>query len=144
MTSATSVVPGGYVVEASISLLESGGLGSFQGLDFQVNDATAGVRTSVRSWADPTGLGYQSTARWGVAQLVAAPVVEPDPDPEPEPDPVVTVADRHVRAGGTVQVELSGFAAGSTVELALDAAARAPRPCSAPSWSPRTAPARRP
>ena len=61
----------GYVVEASISLLEAGGVGTFHGLDFQVNDATAGARTSIRNWADPTGLGYQSTSRWGVGQLVA-------------------------------------------------------------------------
>ena len=61
----------GYVVEASISLLEAGGMGTFHGLDFQVNDATAGVRTSIRNWADPTGLGYQSTSRWGVGRLVA-------------------------------------------------------------------------
>ena len=61
----------GYVVEASISLLEAGGVGTFHGLDFQVNDATGGVRTSIRNWADPTGLGYQSTSRWGVGRLVA-------------------------------------------------------------------------
>jgi endo-1,4-beta-xylanase len=29
------------------------------------------VRTSIRNWADPTGLGYQSTSRWGVGRLVA-------------------------------------------------------------------------
>ena len=72
LTSATKVVADGYVVEASISLLEAGGVGTFHGLDFQVNDATAGVRTSIRNWADPTGLGYQSTSRWGVGRLVAA------------------------------------------------------------------------
>ena len=71
LTSATKVVADGYVVEASISLLEAGGVGTFHGLDFQVNDATAGVRTSIRNWADPTGLGYQSTSRWGVGRLVA-------------------------------------------------------------------------
>ena len=71
LTSATKIVDDGYVVEASISLLEAGGPGTFQGLDFQVNDATAGTRTSIRNWADPTGLGYQSTARWGVGRLVA-------------------------------------------------------------------------
>ena len=54
-----------------MSLLEYGGAGTFHGLDFQVNDGTNGVRTSIRTWADPTGLGYQSTARWGVAKLVA-------------------------------------------------------------------------
>jgi endo-1,4-beta-xylanase len=71
LESATQIVADGYVVEASISLLEAGGLGTFHGLDFQVNDATGGVRTSIRNWADPTGLGYQSTSRWGVGRLVA-------------------------------------------------------------------------
>jgi hypothetical protein len=71
LESATKVVAGGYVVEASISLLEAGGAGTFHGLDFQVNDASGGVRTSIRNWADPTGLGYQSTSRWGVGRLVA-------------------------------------------------------------------------
>ena len=71
LTSATQIVADGYVVEASISLLEAGGAGTFHGLDFQVNDATGGVRTSIRNWADPTGLGYQSTSRWGVGRLVA-------------------------------------------------------------------------
>ena len=74
LTSATKIVADGYVVEASISLLEDGGVGTFHGLDFQVNDATAGARTSIRNWADPTGLGYQSTSRWGVGRLVATPV----------------------------------------------------------------------
>src|SRR5690606_33222639 len=87
--SATSVTEDGYVVEAAISLLEEGGLGTFHGLDFQVNDASTvdgvATRTSIRNWADPTGLGYQSTARWGVGQLVAAaeePTTEP-PTTEP-------------------------------------------------------------
>ena len=74
LTSETKIVADGYVVEASISLLEAGGLSTFHGLDFQVNDATAGIRTSIRNWADPTGLGYQSTSRWGVGRLVAAPI----------------------------------------------------------------------
>ncbi len=73
LQSATRTVTGGYLVEAAVSLLEEGGLGTFHGLDFQVNDAAGGARTGVRSWADPTGLGYQSTARWGVGQLVATP-----------------------------------------------------------------------
>jgi hypothetical protein len=71
LTSATNVVADGYVVEASVSLLEAGGAGTFHGLDFQVNDASGGVRTSIRNWADPTGLGYQSTSRWGVGRLLA-------------------------------------------------------------------------
>jgi|GEM_PF-794978 len=60
----------GYRVEAAVDLLEYGGLGTFHGLDFQVNDASNGARTAIRNWADPTGTGYQSTARWGVGQLV--------------------------------------------------------------------------
>ena len=74
LESATRLTDGGYVVEAAIRLGDAGGVGTFHGLDFQVNDASGGARTSVRSWADPTGLGYQSTARWGVGQLVAADV----------------------------------------------------------------------
>ncbi|WP_125774688.1 endo-1,4-beta-xylanase [Antribacter gilvus] len=70
VVSATTRTETGYVVEASISLLEYGGLDTFHGLDFQVNDAAAGARTSIRNWADPTGAGYQSTARWGVGRLV--------------------------------------------------------------------------
>ncbi len=70
LDSATASTPDGYVVEASISLLEYGGTGTFHGLDFQVNDGTNGVRTSIHTWADPTGVGYQTTARWGVVKLV--------------------------------------------------------------------------
>ena len=70
LQSQTKRVTGGYVVEAAISLLEYGGLGTVQGLDVQVNDATGGTRTAIRNWADPTGAGYQSSARWGVATLV--------------------------------------------------------------------------
>ena len=77
LTSATATTDGGYIVEAAISLLSYGGVGTFHGLDFQVNDGTAGTRTGIRNWADPTGAGYSSTAHWGVGQLVAAPVVEP-------------------------------------------------------------------
>ena len=110
LQSATQLVPGGYVVEAAISLLESGGLATFHGLDFQVNDASGGARTGIRNWADPSGIGYQSTARWGVAQLVAAPVVL---------DPQVTVTKSSVAAGGKLDVKLEGFQAGTVVQLAL-------------------------
>lgn len=74
--SATATVDGGYVVEAAIDLLEYGGAATFHGLDFQVNDAAEGARLGIRNWADPTGTGYQSTARWGVGQLVTAPPVD--------------------------------------------------------------------
>jgi endo-1,4-beta-xylanase len=70
LVSAATRTSTGYTVEAAISLLEYGGLGTFHGLDFQVNDATGGQRTAIRNWADPTGVGYQTTARWGVGQLV--------------------------------------------------------------------------
>lgn len=77
LTSATTPTDDGYRVEASVDLLSYGGSGTFHGLDFQVNDATDGARTAIRNWADPTGAGYQSTARWGVGRLVepAAPPV---------------------------------------------------------------------
>ncbi len=81
----SAVVPTttGYRVEAAISLLEYGGLGTFHGLDVQVNDAAGGSRHAITNWADPTGTGYQSTARWGVAKLVAA------SEPPAETAPVV-------------------------------------------------------
>ena len=102
---------GGYVVEVAIDLLEAyGGPGTFHGVDFQVNDATDGTRTSIRNWADPTGTGYQTTAHWGVAKL--APTAAPD-------GPKVTLGLGEVKAGGTVPVTLEGFAPGETVELYL-------------------------
>jgi len=117
LQTATAVVDGGYVVEAAIDLLDTGGVGTFHGVDFQVNDATPGVdgapgtRTSVRTWAEPTGVGYQTTARWGVAQLLAPPFV---------PDPEVQLSTHVVRAGDTVTVELSGYLPGSVVQLQLE------------------------
>src|SRR5665648_438555 len=117
LLTATAVVDGGYVVEAAIDLLDTGGAGTFHGLDVQVNDATPGVdgapgtRTASRTWADPTGVGYQTTARWGVAQLMAPPFV---------PDPDVALSRHWVRAGDTVTVELSGYLPGSVVQLQLE------------------------
>jgi endo-1,4-beta-xylanase len=69
--SATQVVPGGYVVEASIDLPTiRPRQGALLGFDLQVNDATAGVRTAATTWHDPTGLSFVNTSRWGVARLV--------------------------------------------------------------------------
>ncbi|MDM7830333.1 endo-1,4-beta-xylanase [Cellulomonas edaphi] len=86
LTSATRVVDGGYVVEASLSLGHAVTAGDLAGLDFQVNDATAGVRDAVRTWSDPTGRSYQDTSRWGVGRFVepagpqpAAPAVTRQP-----------------------------------------------------------------
>ena len=76
LVSATSVVDDGYIVEVSISLLNEGGVSTFHGLDFQVNDAANGARTGIRNWADPTNAGYLNTAHWGVGRL-NAPVEEP-------------------------------------------------------------------
>jgi len=113
LTSATSIVEGGYIVEAAIDLLEEGGVGTFHGLDFQVNDGTDGVRTAIRTWADPTGLSYQSTARWGVGQLVAG-------EEPPVLDPMIELGSRLVNAGGTLAIDLSGYAPGSTVVIQLE------------------------
>ncbi|WP_141390371.1 endo-1,4-beta-xylanase [Cellulosimicrobium cellulans] len=72
VTSATTRTADGYVVELAVDLADQGGEGTFHGLDLQVNDASGGTRTAIRNWADPSGAGYQSTARWGVARLVGA------------------------------------------------------------------------
>ena len=61
-----------YIVEASISLLNESGVGTFHGLDFQVNDAANGARQGIRNWADPTNAGYLSTSHWGVGRLLEA------------------------------------------------------------------------
>ncbi|MFE5339006.1 endo-1,4-beta-xylanase [Isoptericola sp. NPDC056578] len=107
LTSATATVDGGYVVEAAVDLLGTGGAGTFHGLDFQVNDGTAGARTAVRDWADPTGTGYQSTARWGVGRLVAA--VQPEPEGLVNvAAPAVVTDDRKGTAPGAVLVAEPG------------------------------------
>jgi endo-1,4-beta-xylanase len=71
LTSATTIVPGGYVVEAAIKLPTIHPRdGTLMGFDLQVNDATAGSRIAATTWNDPTGLGFENTSRWGVARLV--------------------------------------------------------------------------
>ncbi|MGY4643904.1 endo-1,4-beta-xylanase [Cellulomonas sp. URHB0016] len=87
LTSATKVVDGGYVVEESIAFGRTAAVGDLTGVDFQVNDGTAGVRTAVHSWTDPTGRSYQNTTRWGVAELVgplAPPVAAPQITQQPQ------------------------------------------------------------
>jgi len=70
LTSAAAVVPGGYVVEASIELdTITPADGRLLGLEIQVNDATAGARTAAATWHDPTGLSFVNTSRWGVLHL---------------------------------------------------------------------------
>ena len=124
LTSATAVTDTGYLVEAALLLENPVEAGGFVGVDFQVNDAAAGVRTGVVTWTDPTGRSYQNTSRWGVAQLLA-PVVEP------EPEPAVTLDRRVVRAGEKVTARVSGFTPGSTVTVTLQSAKggkHAPKP----------------
>jgi endo-1,4-beta-xylanase len=70
---ATRLVPGGYVVEAAITLdVIQPQIGTLIGFDFQVNDdgQGTGTRTSVVTWNDPTGQSYQNTSRFGVLRLV--------------------------------------------------------------------------
>jgi endo-1,4-beta-xylanase len=70
LRSATRIIPGGYVVEASIELdTVHPAPGSLLGFDLQVNDAAAGARTAVRTWHDPTGRSFVDTSRWGVVTL---------------------------------------------------------------------------
>ncbi|WP_035063590.1 sugar-binding protein, partial [Cellulomonas bogoriensis] len=81
----------------------------------QLNDATGGTRTGTQMWADPTGLSYQSTTRWGVAQLVSELTDPTDPgepgDPgapgepgEPGEDgPALVFESSTVRAGESVE-----------------------------------------
>lgn len=73
ITSATRIVDGGYVVEAAIALdAIRARKGTLLGFDIQINDDDSGdgTRSSVVTWNDPTGQGYQNTFRFGVLQLV--------------------------------------------------------------------------
>ncbi|GAA4179520.1 endo-1,4-beta-xylanase [Gryllotalpicola koreensis] len=83
LTSATSRTATGYLVEARIDLKDSTGVGKFEGLDYEVNDGTAGARTANFGWAEQTGTAYQTTSRWGVAELAGpaqyAPVITSQP-----------------------------------------------------------------
>jgi endo-1,4-beta-xylanase len=69
LTSAAKLTDTGYIVEASIALPDLSRT-DVLGADFQVNDATAGKRTGVTTWNDPTGQSYQNTTRWGAIRLV--------------------------------------------------------------------------
>jgi len=107
----------GYRVEAAVDMLDQYvGVGTYHGLDFQVNDGAAGTRTSVRTWADPTGLGHQSPQRWGVARLVSA--LTPPAEGE---EPQLSLSLPAITAGGSVTVDLAGFTPGGTVGIAMGA-----------------------
>ncbi|GIG23066.1 hypothetical protein Cch01nite_37900 [Cellulomonas chitinilytica] len=105
LTSATKVVDGGYVVEESIAFGRTAAVGDLTGVDFQVNDGTAGVRTAVHSWTDPTGRSYQNTSRWGVAELVG-------PVAPPLAAPLVTQQPQSVSGAFGSQVTLTAAASG--------------------------------
>lgn len=138
--SATARTATGYTVELEISLIGQsggqsdvplGGTGTFHGLDVQVNDGRAGSRHAVHTWADPTGTGYQTTARWGVAQLVPAsstPTPGPSPTTVPTPTPTTPAPDAWatvdvgagvVEQGGALPVTVTGLRAGQSIAATL-------------------------
>lgn len=72
ITSATRIIPGGYVVELAITFNAiSPTVGGMIGFDFQVNNDEDGdgVRDSVAIWNDPTGESWRNTSRIGVLQF---------------------------------------------------------------------------
>ena len=73
---AVQVVPGGYIVEAAMTLdgVEAQP-GTLLGFDIQVNNDELGngVRASVATWNDPTGQSFNNTSRLGVLQPGAVP-----------------------------------------------------------------------
>jgi endo-1,4-beta-xylanase len=76
LTSATRIVPGGYEVEAAITLTDvTPASGLLIGFDFQVNNDELGdgVRSSVKIWNDPSGQSFRNTSRLGVLRLVRRP-----------------------------------------------------------------------
>ncbi|HEY0119461.1 MAG TPA: endo-1,4-beta-xylanase, partial [Cellulomonas sp.] len=118
LTSATARTATGYVVEARIDLLDQAGPGTFQGVDYEVNDGTGGARTSNVGWAEQTGSAYQTTARWGVARLVGPrPPLTGDQLTGANRGPVDLPA--VVRQGDTVTVDLGRQHAGEPVDVWL-------------------------
>ena len=107
VVSATQRTATGWVAEVAIDLLTYSGLGTFHGLDFQVNDgAPSSARQAVHNWADPTGTGYQSTARWGVGKLVGPNEVE-EPEEPAKVAPKITLQPKSVvgKLGKTVTLK---------------------------------------
>jgi len=78
----------GYTIEAAVDLGDFGGAGSYEGLDFQVNDGTAGVRTAIYNWADQTQQGFNSTYHWGVGLLL--PLAQAPETPTPPSEEIKT------------------------------------------------------
>lgn len=142
VSTATAVVDGGYVVEAAIDLVGTGGPGTLHGLDLQVNDAAGGERTSVRTWADPRGVGYMTTAYWGVAELLASPEAA-ESTTRLSLSRFLTITGRSVTAdvrvasegdleGGQVQLRVNGRPVGEPVSLQEDGTARLVVPAARP------------
>ena len=74
-TTATRVIPGGYIVEAAIAMdSATPAAGQFVGFDVQVNNDGAGngVRTSVATWNDTSGNAYLDTSMFGTLRLSSA------------------------------------------------------------------------
>ncbi|PLS24366.1 endo-1,4-beta-xylanase [Bifidobacterium imperatoris] len=75
------IVDGGYSVEMAIDLGEGDHAGTFQGLDFQINDAKDGARVGTLNWANLKSDGYKTAEDWGVARLVTEKQTQPvNPD----------------------------------------------------------------
>lgn len=117
VTSAVARVDGGYVVEAAIAMNGRGGPGAHVGLDVQVNDAADGRRVGVRTWADPTGSGWNSTSRWGVGTFVTGEDAAPM---------TIALASPSVVAGTELSAELSGFTPGDLLDLSVEPAGTEP------------------
>lgn len=72
IVSAASVVPGGYVIEASIMLDGLNDLkGERIGFDLQINDDQGeGSRQSAAKWNDPTNNSFRDTSRYGLLYFI--------------------------------------------------------------------------
>ncbi len=74
LTSATTIIPGGYRIEAAIDWPQGVTppvAGQWIGFDIQVNndDTGNGKRDTVTVWNDTSGQSYQNTAGYGLLQL---------------------------------------------------------------------------
>ena len=96
-TSATSIKDDntGYIVEIKVPFKTiQGEEGTVIGFDAQVNDDSTGtgVRSSIATWSDPDGIGYNNTSKWGVLTFKNTVTVAPTPTPTTGPEPTPTTA----------------------------------------------------
>jgi endo-1,4-beta-xylanase len=68
--SSAKTTENGYLIEVAIPLKNKGQANKIIGFDAQVNDATAGKRTGVNIWCDPTGQTWSNTANIGNLKLI--------------------------------------------------------------------------